>query len=177
MTLTMRQRELMDYLACFIAERGYSPSYEEIGAHFQYRSLSTVHEHIRNLAARGLLRVGGKRARSIEILRTDDRARAYASVFPPPEWLRERCCDYPVPPVAAPEAGCLAATRAYRERWSALRGEMVPGDELWTFRAPDPGWACSAGRAGYALVRAGRVVDGVVTHDQLVDGGAGTIPE
>ena len=96
MALTRKQRELMDYLAAFIREHGYSPTYEEIASRFGYRSLSTVHEHIRNLVGRGLLRMEGKRRRSIEILRTDDRAREYASVFPPREWLCERCDDYPL---------------------------------------------------------------------------------
>ena len=168
MTLTKKQRELMDYLSAFIREHGYSPTYEEIAARFGYRSLSTVHEHIRNLAGRGLIQVDRGRPRSIEILRTDDRARPYASVFPPEEWLRDRCTDHPLSPVAEEEPS-LAAMRVRRERWRALRGQMAPGDEVWTFRAPEMGGSRWGDRAGYALVREGKVVDGVVTHDPLSD--------
>lgn len=173
MTLTRKQRDLIEYLAAFISEHGYSPTYEEIAARFEYRSLSTVHEHIRNLVQRGMLRVEGKRRRSIEILRRDDRVGGHVSVFPPRDWLREPCGEYPLSPAPEADGGGLAGVRAYRERWRALRSEMLPGDELWTFRTPELGSAHFGGRAGYALVREGRVVDGVVTHDQLADPGAG----
>ncbi len=41
------------------------------------------------------------------------------------------------------------------------------GETIWTFCAPESHWREGAGRAGYALVREGRVVDGVATRDQL----------
>lgn len=158
MTLTRKQRELMDYLTDFIRRNGYSPTYEEIAERFGYRSLSTVHEHVRNLVGKGVLRVDARRSRSIEVLRRDDRAAQYPAVYPRKEWLEQRCDDHPVAPLEAVREE-LTAMRRYRERWRALRGEMLPGDELWTFRTQE--------RAGYAVVREGVVVAGVVTHDRL----------
>lgn len=169
MSLTDRQRQIMDHLAGFIQEHGYSPTYEELAEHLGYRSLATVHEHVRKLVAKGLLRVQYQKKRSIEVVRTDDRARAYASAFPPREWLQEPCDDRPLSPVPHSAGEGLAEIRRYRERWNSLRSQLRPGDRIWTFRSPGADWERWAGRAGYAVVREGVVVDGVVTHDQLME--------
>jgi hypothetical protein len=42
--------------------------------------------------------------------------------------------------------------------WEALKAEMQPGDELWTFSSPPASWQGLAGRAGIALVRNGAPV-------------------
>jgi repressor LexA len=42
MALTRRQREILDYIREFISEQGYSPSLEEIGAHFGLSSVATA---------------------------------------------------------------------------------------------------------------------------------------
>jgi hypothetical protein len=39
--------------------------------------------------------------------------------------------------------------------WEALKAEIQPGDELWTFSSPPASWQGLAGRAGIALVRNG----------------------
>ncbi len=36
MPLTKRQREIMDYLAAYIEEKQYAPSFEEIALHFSF---------------------------------------------------------------------------------------------------------------------------------------------
>lgn len=167
MTLTKRQRCLMDYLIGYIRTHRVSPSYEEIAAEFGYRSLSTVHEHIRKLAAKGLIRVERMRPRSIEVLQADDRSRPYPQVFPPRAWLRERADERPVCPMPDASELPVDAIRHYRERWQAIRALLLAGDELWTFRAPEELWRQASGRAGYAVVREGRVVDGVLTWDEL----------
>jgi repressor LexA len=64
--LTRRQREILDFLRGFVAEHGYSPSLEEIGAHFQLSSVATVHKHVQHLAEKGYLRKAWNRSRSIE---------------------------------------------------------------------------------------------------------------
>jgi repressor LexA len=66
--LTRRQREILDFIRGFQESEGYSPSLEEIGAHFGLSAVSTVHEHLSNLEAKGLLRRGWNRSRSIEPL-------------------------------------------------------------------------------------------------------------
>ncbi|HER43125.1 MAG TPA: repressor LexA, partial [Candidatus Eisenbacteria bacterium] len=66
--LTRRQRQILDFISGFQESEGYSPSLEEIGAHFGLSAVSTVHEHLSNLEAKGLLRRGWNRSRSIEPL-------------------------------------------------------------------------------------------------------------
>jgi repressor LexA len=66
--LTRRQRQILDFIRDFQESEGYSPSLEEIGAHFGLSAVSTVHEHLSNLEAKGLLRRGWNRSRSIEPL-------------------------------------------------------------------------------------------------------------
>jgi repressor LexA len=67
MYLTKRQREVLDYIERFIAERGYSPSLEEIGEGVGLTSLATIHKHLQNLQQKGVIRRAWNRGRSIEI--------------------------------------------------------------------------------------------------------------
>ena len=66
MALTRRQREIFDFVTGFVEEQGYSPSLEEIGAHFGLRSVVTVHKHVQHLVEKGLLRKAWNRSRSVE---------------------------------------------------------------------------------------------------------------
>jgi repressor LexA len=66
MALTRRQREIYDFVSGFVAEKGYSPSLEEIGAAFGLSSVATVHKHVQHLVEKGLLRKGWNRSRSLE---------------------------------------------------------------------------------------------------------------
>lgn len=45
-----------------------------------------------------------------------------------------------------------------------LQSAMKPGDELWEFKSPPETWRMFAGVAGYAIVRDGTPVGGVVTY-------------
>jgi len=68
MAITKRQREIYDFIARFVAEHGYSPSFEEIGAGTDLSSLATVHKHVTNLEKKGLLKRDYNRSRSIDVL-------------------------------------------------------------------------------------------------------------
>lgn len=52
---TKRQREVLDYITSFIAERGYEPSYQQIARHFKIASKSAIAKHIAALETQGLL--------------------------------------------------------------------------------------------------------------------------
>jgi len=71
MPLTKRQREILDYIGSFIADRGYAPSFEEIARSFGYASLATVHEHLSNLERKGYIRKSYNESRSIELVTPD----------------------------------------------------------------------------------------------------------
>ena len=66
MALTRRQREVYDFICAFVKEKGYSPSLEEIGAHFGLASVATVHKHVQHLVEKGFLRKAWNRSRSVE---------------------------------------------------------------------------------------------------------------
>ncbi len=68
MPLTKRQREILDFLEQYIADRGYAPSFEEIAQHFRFQSLATVHEHLSNLERKGYIRRSYNESRSVEIV-------------------------------------------------------------------------------------------------------------
>jgi repressor LexA len=67
MKLTRRQKEILDFIKGFIDLNGYSPSMEEIAAHFRISSLNAVYKHLEALKARGYVRRDANRARSIEL--------------------------------------------------------------------------------------------------------------
>ena len=68
MALTRRQREIYDFIRSFVADNGYSPSLEEIGAHFNLSSVATVHKHVQHLVEKRFLRKAWNRSRSVEPL-------------------------------------------------------------------------------------------------------------
>ena len=69
MALTRRQKQVYDFLAQFVEQHGYSPSFEEIGEGLGLSSLATVHKHVSNLEEKGLLKRDYNRSRSIDLLK------------------------------------------------------------------------------------------------------------
>jgi repressor LexA len=79
MALTRRQREIYDFIRHFVAEKGYSPSLEEIGEAFGLSSVATVHKHVSHLVEKGMPKKAWNRSRSVEPV---DEAAAGAFVLP-----------------------------------------------------------------------------------------------
>ena len=50
-----------------------------------------------------------------------------------------------------------------KEAWIKMKSQMIEGDEIRAFSAPEEYWKNLAGRAGYALVREGKVIASIVT--------------
>jgi len=80
MALTRRQREIYDFIRGFVAEQGYSPSLEEIGAHFGLSSVATVHKHVQHLVEKGFLKKAWNRSRSVEPVEESATAAAPSNV-------------------------------------------------------------------------------------------------
>ena len=84
MALTKRQKEVLDFIAKFVDENGYCPSYDEIARGLDLSSLATVHKHIGVLEAKGYLRRGVNQSRSLELsakyLQEQRRARAVPEI-------------------------------------------------------------------------------------------------
>jgi repressor LexA len=67
-SLTIRQKEIYDFLLRTIREKGYAPSIPEIGRQFKIASTNGVSDHLKALEKKGYIRRVGKRA--IEVLST-----------------------------------------------------------------------------------------------------------
>ena len=66
-TLTARQREILDVIERHMQDRGYPPSVREIGEAVGLTSPSTVHNHLSTLQRLGYLRRDPTKPRAIEV--------------------------------------------------------------------------------------------------------------
>ena len=67
MALTRRQKEVLDFIAAYQVENGYSPSYEEIARGLKLASIATVHKHISALDKKNYLQRSHNQSRSIDV--------------------------------------------------------------------------------------------------------------
>jgi len=66
--LTRKQAAVYAYVRDFITVNGYAPSFDEIAAHFGYKSLATVHEHLIGIERKGWIRRDYNESRAITIM-------------------------------------------------------------------------------------------------------------
>jgi len=66
-TLTGKRRQILDFIAAQLRERGYPPSVREIGEAVGLTSSSTVHAHLATLQRQGYLRRDPSKPRAIEV--------------------------------------------------------------------------------------------------------------
>jgi len=80
--LTVRQRQILDFIRADIHRRGFPPSVREIGEAVGLSSSSTVHSHLAALESKGLIRRDPSKPRALEVLdyRDNERAIDYDSV-------------------------------------------------------------------------------------------------
>jgi repressor LexA len=65
--LTGKRKEILDFIAAQLRERGYPPSVREIGEAVGLTSSSTVHTHLTTLQRQGFLRRDPSKPRAIEV--------------------------------------------------------------------------------------------------------------
>ena len=94
MALTKRQKQVLDFIAGFVDDNGYCPSYEEIAGGLGLASLATVHKHISVLEAKNYLKRGFNQSRSIELT---------------PKYVQEQRRAKPAAPAEIPLLGRIAA--------------------------------------------------------------------
>ena len=68
MILTKRQKEILDFIKQHIKLYDYAPTLREIGEHFGLSSVATVHDHVKTLSQKGLLKKVEGRARFLELV-------------------------------------------------------------------------------------------------------------
>lgn len=63
-SLTKKQRLVLDFIADFLEDKGYAPTYREIAEKVGVSSVSTIHDHVRGLQSKGYLdpQVEGRRS-------------------------------------------------------------------------------------------------------------------
>ena len=66
--MTGRQRQVLEYVASAVRDKGYAPSVREIGTALGLRSPSTVHQHLTALEQKGCIRRQGDRMRALEVV-------------------------------------------------------------------------------------------------------------
>jgi repressor LexA len=122
MTLTKRQKEVLDFLVVFLNKHGYSPSFEEIARSLKLTSLATVHKHITTLERKGFVRRGYNQSRSIEVTQL-------------PKPVREQVLDRHT--VELPLMGRIAAGRpleAVEEHETLSLGEFARSDKTFALQ-------------------------------------------
>jgi repressor LexA len=69
MKISSRQKEIIEFIMHYQADKGYSPTVREIAAAVGLASISTVHGHLERLERRGYIKRGDiKSPRAIEII-------------------------------------------------------------------------------------------------------------
>lgn len=66
--ITKKQQRILDFIADFIDKNGVSPTYREIAAGLELKSVASVAEHIDNLVFRGALRRSEDHGRVLEVV-------------------------------------------------------------------------------------------------------------
>ena len=72
MYFTEKQLHITNFIQAFIEDKGISPTLEEIAQNFKVSKI-TIYEHIATLEKKGALRKSKNRARSIELISSEER--------------------------------------------------------------------------------------------------------
>src|SRR5271155_6186436 len=113
MALTRRQKEVLDFIASYQVEKGYSPSYEEIARGLELASIATVHKHISALQTKNYLHRSHNQSRSVEVA---------------PRYLQEQRRNRERQSMEVPILGTIAAGRpveAYEDKSMLSFGDFV----------------------------------------------------
>lgn len=122
MALTRRQKEVLDFIASYQVEYGYSPSYEEIARGLELASIATVHKHISALQTKNYLHRSHNQSRSVEVA---------------PRYLQEQRRNRFEASLEVPVLGTIAAGRpveAYEETATVSFADFVGQKDTYALR-------------------------------------------
>jgi repressor LexA len=133
MALTRRQKEVLDFIAAYQVENGYSPSYEEIARGLKLASIATVHKHISALDKKNYLQRSHNQSRSIEVapryLQEQRRNRQQASLEVPV--LGTIAAGKPVETFADPASVSFADFVGQKDTYALrVRGDSMIEDHI-----------------------------------------------
>lgn len=113
MAITRRQKEVLDFIASYQVDNGFSPSYEEIARGLNLASIATVHKHITALESRNYLQRGHNQSRSVDVA---------------PKYLQEQRRNRVEAKMEVPVLGSIAAgmpVQTWEERGTLSFGDFV----------------------------------------------------
>ncbi|HEY3825447.1 MAG TPA: transcriptional repressor LexA [Bryobacteraceae bacterium] len=122
MALTRRQKEVLDFIAGYQVENGYSPSYEEIARGLKLASIATVHKHISALDKKNYLQRSHNQSRSIDVA---------------PRYLQEQRRNRIEASLEIPMLGSIAAgqpVETYSERETLSFSDFVGQKDTYALR-------------------------------------------
>jgi repressor LexA len=122
MALTRRQKEVLDFIAAYQVENGYSPSYEEIARGLNLASIATVHKHISALDKKNYLQRSHNQSRSIDVA---------------PRYLHEQRRNRLEASLEIPMLGSIAAgqpVETYTERATVSFADFVGHKDTYALR-------------------------------------------
>src|SRR5665213_1160850 len=122
MALTRRQKEVLDFIASYQVEKGYSPSYEEIARGLDLASIATVHKHISALETKNYLHRSHNQSRSVEVA---------------PKYLQEQRRNRDRQSMEVPVLGTIAAGRpveAYEDKATLSFGDFIGHKDTYALR-------------------------------------------
>ena len=133
MALTRRQKEVLDFIAAYQVENGYSPSYEEIARGLSLASIATVHKHISALDKKNYLHRNHNQSRSIDVapryLQEQRRNRFEASLEVP--MLGSIAAGQPVETYAEPTTVSFADFVGQKDTYALrVRGNSMVDDHI-----------------------------------------------
>lgn len=103
-TLYNRQRQILDFIAQYIQQNGYSPTLQEIAKALGVSSLATVHEHLETMERKGLIKRYDGAVRGIEIVAKDVASRSSSSTAVELPVLGFIAAGQPIEPFTDPNA-------------------------------------------------------------------------
>jgi repressor LexA len=136
MALTRRQKEVLDFIADFLAHNGYSPSFEEIAEGIGLASIATVHKHLTALDSKGYLNRNFNQSRSLDLapkyhreLRQQKKALAASPAETP--LLGTIAAGQPIESYANPESISFADFAGSKDVYALeVRGESMIDDHI-----------------------------------------------
>lgn len=121
MSLTRRQKLILDYVRSFMNEHDFSPTLQDIADHFDLASLNGVYKHLKNLEERGFISRLPNQSRSIQLI---DKAIAEVAALPLHGYV---AAGRPIEAISTPETIHVPESFLTRGRNYVLR---VKGDSM-----------------------------------------------
>jgi repressor LexA len=122
MAITRRQKEVLDFIAAYQVENGYSPSYEEIARGLNLASIATIHKHISALEKKNYLQRSHNQSRSIDVA---------------PRYLQEQRRNRFEASLEIPVLGTIAAgqpVEAYQDRATVSFADFIGQKDTYALR-------------------------------------------